>query len=45
MACHVQDKTVDDVLELLATEGFEGMAQAMSVLFNEAMRLERTVST
>ena len=42
MACHVQDKTIDDVLALLAREGFEGMAQAMSLLLNEAMRLERS---
>ncbi len=34
MACQVQDKSIEDVLELLATEGFEGMA--------EAMRLERS---
>jgi hypothetical protein len=26
MACRVQDKTISDVLELLVTEGFEGMA-------------------
>ena len=28
MACHVQDKAIDDVLELLVAEGFEGMADA-----------------
>jgi transposase-like protein len=42
MACRVQDKSIEDVLELLATQGFEGMADAMSVMFNEAMRLERS---
>ncbi len=42
MACRVQDKTIDDVLELLVAEGFEGMANAMSIMFNEAMRLDRT---
>jgi len=26
MTCRVQDKTIDDVLELLVAEGFEGMA-------------------
>ena len=31
-----------EVLELLAEHGFEGMAQAMQVLFNEAMKLERS---
>ncbi|MCP4001575.1 MAG: IS256 family transposase, partial [Gammaproteobacteria bacterium] len=42
MACRVQDKTINDVLELLVTEGFEGMADAMSIMFNEAMRLDRS---
>jgi putative transposase len=41
MTCRVQDKTISDVLELLIAEGFEGMADAMSILFNEAMRLDR----
>lgn len=31
------------VLELLADHGFEGMAQAMQLLLNEAMKLERSV--
>ena len=30
-----------DILELLADHGFEGMAQAMQMLLNEAMKLER----
>jgi putative transposase len=30
-----------DVLELLAEQGFEGMARAMQTLLNEAMKLER----
>jgi len=29
MACQVQDKTINDVLELLVAEGFEGMAMAI----------------
>jgi hypothetical protein len=29
------------ILELLADQGFEGMAQAMQRLLNEAMKLER----
>jgi len=41
MVCRVQDKTISDVLELLVTEGFEGMADALSILFNEAMWLDR----
>ena len=31
-----------EILELLAEHGFEGMAQAMQTLFNEAMKLERS---
>jgi len=31
-----------EVLELLAEHGFEGMARAMQMLFNEAMKLERS---
>jgi transposase-like protein len=31
-----------DVLELLVEHGFEGMAQAMQTLLNEAMKLERS---
>jgi putative transposase len=31
-----------EVLELLAEHGFEGMAQAMQTLLNEAMKLERS---
>ena len=42
MACRVQDKTINDVLELLVAEGFEGMAEAMSIMLNEAMRLDRS---
>lgn len=33
---------VREVLELLADHGFEGMAQAMQTLLNEAMKLERS---
>jgi putative transposase len=32
-----------DLLTLLAEQGFDGMAQALQTLFNEAMKLERTV--
>ncbi len=31
-----------EVLELLAEHGFDGMAQAIEMLFNEAMKLERS---
>jgi len=42
MACRVQDKTIDGVLELLSQEGFGAVSDALEVLFNEAMKLERT---
>ena len=32
---------VTEVLELLTEHGFEGMAQAIEILLNEAMKLER----
>ena len=31
----------DDLMELLAEHGFDGMAQAITILLNEAMKLER----
>lgn len=31
-----------EVLELLAEQGFEGLAEAMQILLNEAMKLERS---
>jgi transposase-like protein len=32
----------DDVVELLAEHGFDGMTQAIDILMNEAMKLERS---
>ncbi len=43
MTCHVQSNAVEDVLEMLADQGFEGMADAIGILLNESMRLERQV--
>jgi len=42
MACRIQDKTIDDVLELLSQEGFGAVSEALVVLLNEAMKLERS---
>ena len=39
------DKNVSamtEVMELLTTQGFEGMPGAMRILMNEAMKVERT---
>ena len=37
-----QSSEVAAVVQLLADEGFEGMANAMQILLNEAMKLERS---
>ncbi len=36
-----QFNALDSIVELLAEQGFEGMAQAIEILFNEAMKLQR----
>ena len=39
---HAAESTaLDHVFQLLADEGFDGMAQALQILLNEAMKLER----
>jgi transposase-like protein len=43
MAHHEGEATaIERVLEVLSEQGFEGMAEAMQTLLNEAMRLERS---
>lgn len=42
MTHQTQTNHFDSLVELLADQGFEGMAQAITLLFNEAMKLERT---
>lgn len=39
-----QSNALDSIVELLAEHGFEGMAQAMEILFNEAMKLQRNAA-
>lgn len=41
MTYRVQDNQFEDVCELLNEHGFEGMKEAMTLLINEAMRIER----
>jgi len=43
MTYQVQDNQFNDVCELLNQHGFEGMKEAMTLLINEAMRIERQV--
>ena len=42
MTHQADSRTLAGVMEVLIESGFEGMADAMSVLFNEAMQLERS---
>jgi putative transposase len=42
MTHQMQPTALDEIMELLAEHGFDGMAQAVRVLLNEVMKLERT---
>jgi putative transposase len=42
MTHQMQTTALDEIMELLAEHGFDGMAQAVTVLLNEVMKLERT---
>ena len=42
MTQQAENKSIHAVLELLAEQGFDGMAQAMTILMNEAMLIERS---
>ncbi len=41
MACRVNDNNIQGAIELIAENGFDGMAEAVSLLVNEAMHVER----
>lgn len=41
MAMRVEDTKLSEAVELIAEKGFEGMREAMQILFNEAMLMER----
>jgi len=41
MTHQTQTNSFDTLMELLAEQGFDGMAQAITLLLNEAMKLER----
>ena len=36
-----QSNALDEVVQLLVEHGFDGMAQAIETLFNEAMKFQR----
>lgn len=42
MTHRVDDTTISHVMETLISHGFDGLAEAVSVLMNEAMKLERS---
>lgn len=42
MAQHDQNKTIEGAVELLKTNGFDGLAEAVTVLLNSAMVAERS---
>lgn len=42
MAQHVENKTIDGAVELLKTNGFDALADAVTVLLNSAMVAERS---
>jgi len=42
MAQHRENKTIDGAVELLKTNGFDGLAEAVTVLLNSAMVAERS---
>jgi len=41
MACRANDNNLQGAIELIAENGFDGMAEAVSLLVNEAMHVER----
>ena len=42
MAQQAENRTIGDVVELLKENGFAGLAEAVTVLMNNAMRSERS---
>ncbi|MBX3435646.1 MAG: hypothetical protein KF847_20200 [Pirellulales bacterium] len=38
----LQSTAIDEVVQLLAEHGFDGLADAVTVVLNEAMKIERT---
>jgi len=37
-----EDRPIDEVMEILIEQGFDGMDQAVAILINEAMKIERS---
>jgi transposase-like protein len=41
MACRAKDTTINPAVELIAEQGFEGLSEAVTLLINQAMQIER----
>jgi len=42
MICREDDSSISGAVKLLASEGFAGLADAVTLLINEAMQIERS---
>ena len=42
MACHVKDNKIDSVIKLISEQGFDGLGEAVTLLINQAMDIERS---
>jgi len=42
MTREVPSTVIDDIVQILAEQGFDGLAEAVTVVLNEAMKIERT---
>ena len=42
MTCHIENNQFDLAMELLIENGFNGIADAVSILMNTAMKIERS---
>jgi transposase-like protein len=42
MACNIENNQFDSAMELLIANGFNGIAEAVSILMNSAMQIERS---
>ena len=42
MACRVKDNRIDSVIKLISEQGFDGLGEAVTLLINQAMDIERS---
>ena len=41
MACRINHNNLSDVIELISERGFDGLGEAVALLINQAMEIER----